>query len=152
MKKLLLLFASVVIFATSAVAQVSLEQRSRLVPMLKQLYLDSPAEGCRVVKMSKKQRYLVVFIAFDNAKYESPTQMQRVAQVKSQRSAAEYVQGANVESQTEVVMTEVDGVYKQATQEKMKTAVSANVKGLESFGYFDGPDNSTVFMYVTNCK
>lgn len=128
--------------------QMDMKLREQLFTSLKNLYNASPGEGCRLFKI-KKTVYLVSFVAMDNSKFESPTQMQRIAQVKSLRNAGEFVSGVTTSSKTDVVVEETDGNYKSTTVDKITNISNTNIKGMEMLGYFDGPDNTSVFTFVT---
>lgn len=147
MKKICLVL-TLLCFSITTFGQMDMKQREQLFASLKNLYNASPGEGCRIFKV-KKTAYLVSFVAMDNAKFESPTQMQRIAQVKSARNAGEFVNGVSTSSQTDVVVEESDGNYKSATIDKISNISKTNVKGMEMLGYFDGPDNTSVFTFVT---
>lgn len=76
-----------------ACAQGYDQNRIALANFLKRMYLNSPFDGCRVVD-DYDHDYLLSVVALSSSNYTSPTVMDRVAQVKSQRNAGEFFNGS----------------------------------------------------------
>lgn len=75
-----------------ASAQSFDEDRIVLANFVDRLYNNSPFEGCRIID-DYDHSYLLSVVVLDASKYKTKSNMNRVAQVKSQRNAGEFING-----------------------------------------------------------
>ena len=122
-----------------------------LAAFLKRMYLAAPFEGVKIVEDYDHQ-YMISVISLEKAKYPNPSVMNRVATVKAQAQASNFINGAHIDAETIIRTTETkDSSGRQqtitATIEKIKMNSSGFVQGMQLLHSFDATEPRTVFIY-----
>lgn len=126
------------------------EERINLMMFIERMYNNEPFEGCRIVD-DYDNSYMLAVITLDPTKYQNKMAMNRVAQVKSQRTAGEFFNGS--QSYTEMVIKTPKSDEKGGdpslveTMEIIKVNSIGYVKQMQLLSSFDGEDNTKVFVY-----
>lgn len=147
--RLTLLFV-LFVCSISCFAQGYDEDRINLSMFVERMFNNEPFEGCRIVD-DYDNSYMLTVVILDKAKYQNQMAMNRVAQVKSQRTAGEFFNGS--QSYTEMVIKTPKSEEKGGSQtmvetfEIIKTNSIGYVKQMQLLTSFDGEDNTKVFVY-----
>ena len=149
MKKILLL--STIVFSINAIAQSFNEDKTAFSNFIKRMYLSAPFEGVKIVDDYDHQ-YLVSVLSLDKTKYTSPSIMNRVAQVKAQSQANNYLNGSTISSDLVIKTTEQKNGDKSSTVVETIESIKENAvgfsQGLELLNNFeDEKTKKMVFIY-----
>ena len=131
------------------------EDRTALAMFIERMYNNEPFEGCRLLD-DYDHSYLINVVTLDKIKYANRQAMNRVAQVKSQRAAGEYLNGT--QSFTEFVIktpkSEGKGVNENMvkTLEVIKTNTTGFVQQMQILSSFDAEGNTRVFVFYKEIK
>jgi hypothetical protein len=154
MKKLLLLLHFA--FTITANAQSFNEDKTTFSNFIKRMYTATPFEGVKIVDDYEHQ-YLISVISLEKAKYNDPSIMNRIAQVKAQSQANTFLNGASISM--DMVIKTTEKVSKDSTSsitetvESIKQNSAGFTQGLELLTNFDNNDNKrTIFIYVRELK
>lgn len=126
------------------------EDRINLSMFVERMYNNEPFEGCRIVD-DYDNSYILAVVVLDKGKYQNTMTMNRVAQVKSQRTAGEYFNGS--QSYSELVIKTPKSEEKGGnpamveTMEIIKVNSIGYVKQMQLLTSFDGEDNTKVFVF-----
>lgn len=126
------------------------EERINLAMFIERMYNNEPFEGCRIVD-DYDNSYMLAVVTLDPTKYQNKMAMNRVAQVKSQRTAGEFFNGS--QSYTEMVIKTPKSDEKGGdpslveTMEIIRVNSIGYVKQMQLLSSFDGEDNTKVFVY-----
>lgn len=126
------------------------EERINLAMFIERMYNNEPFEGCRIVD-DYDNSYMLAVVTLDPTKYQNKMAMNRVAQVKSQRTAGEFFNGS--QSYTEMVIKTPKSEEKGGdpslveTMEIIKVNSIGYVKQMQLLTSFDGEDGTKVFVY-----
>lgn len=152
MKKILIF----IMFLSSLVvsAQSYDEDRIILSNFVERLYNNAPFEGCRIID-DYDHSYLLSVVLLDKAKYKVPSAMNRVAQVKSQRNAGEFLNGT--QSYSEFTIKTPKSEKKESTDvaesiEVIKSSSTGFVQQMQLLTTFDVPENNKVFVFYKQIK
>jgi 6-pyruvoyl-tetrahydropterin synthase len=123
------------------------------------MYNSSPFEGVKIVDDYDHQ-YLVSVLSLDKTKYTSPSIMNRVAQVKAQSQANNYLNGSTISSDLVIKTTEQKNGDKSSTVVETIESIKENAvgfsQGLELLNNFENEKTKRmVFIYyreITNKK
>lgn len=131
------------------------EDRITLANFIERMYNNEPFEGCRIVKDYDKS-YLLSVVMLEKAKYSTPTAMNRVAQVKSQRNAGEFFNGTQSYSEFIVKTPRCKDNESNAksiveTIEVIKVNSTGFVQQMQLLTSFDSESNK-VFIYYKPLK
>jgi hypothetical protein len=147
------LFILLVLFlgSMSSYAQSFNEDKTSMVNFLKRMYNSSPFEGVKIVDDYDHQ-YLVSVLSLDKTKYTSPSIMNRVAQVKAQSQANNYLNGSTISSDLVIKTTEQKNGEKSSTVVETIESIKENAvgfsQGLELLNNFeDEKTKRMVFIY-----
>ena len=140
-------------------AQSFNEEKTSMVNFIKRMYNSSPFEGVKIVDDYDHQ-YLVSVLSLDKTKYTSPSIMNRVAQVKAQSQANNYLNGSTISSDLVIKTTEQKNGDKSSTVVETIESIKENAvgfsQGLELLNNFeDEKTKRMVFIYyreITNKK
>jgi 6-pyruvoyl-tetrahydropterin synthase len=115
------------------------------------MYNSSPFEGVKIVDDYDHQ-YLVSVLSLDKTKYTSPSIMNRVAQVKAQSQANNYLNGSTISSDLVIKTTEQKNGDKSSTVVETIESIKENAvgfsQGLELLNNFeDEKTKRMVFIY-----
>lgn len=149
MKKLLFYLALYFSFC-SCFAQGYDDERINLAMFIERMYNNEPFDGCRIVD-DYDNSYMLAVVVLDKSKYQNTMAMNRVAQVKSQRTAGEFFNGS--QSYTEMVIRTPRSEEKGGdpamveTMEIIKVNSIGYVKQMQLLTTFDGEDNTKVYVY-----
>lgn len=154
MKRVLfILFGAMAFF--QGYAQSYDEDRIALANFIERMYNNEPFEGCRIVEDYDKS-YLLSVIMLEKTKYNTPTAMNRVAQVKSQRNAGEFFNGT--QSYSEFIVktsrckdSDSDVKHISETIEVIKVNSTGFVQQMQLLTSFDAEANK-VFVYYKVLK
>lgn len=131
------------------------EERRSLSMLIERMYNNDPFEGCRLLD-DYDHSYLINIVTLDKAKYTNKQAMNRVAQVKSQRSAGEYLNGTQSFSEfiikTPKSEEKGDNAKMIETIEVIKTNTTGFVQQMQVLTAFDGEDNARVFVFYKELK
>ena len=155
MKNLLLLLSLTLVSPTFG--QSFSEDKVSLSNFIKRMYAATPFEGVKIIDDYNHQ-YLISVVSLDKAKYNSPSIMNRVAQVKSQSQANTFLNGSQVTSET--VISTKDSVVNDSTKktvvtvvEKIKENAIGFVNGMELLTNFDNKEATRmVFIFIKEIK
>lgn len=126
------------------------EDRINLAMFIERMYNNEPFDGCRIVD-DYDNSYMLAVVVLDKGKYQNTLAMNRVAQVKSQRTAGEFFNGS--QSYTEMVIRTPRSEEKGGdpamveTMEIIKVNSIGYVKQMQLLTTFDGEDNTKVYVY-----
>ena len=150
MKKLLLLLT--LAFTTAANAQSFNEDKTSFSNFIKRMYTATPFEGVKIVDDYDHQ-YLISVISLEKAKYNDPSVMNRIAQVKAQSQANTFLNGAVISM--DMVIKTTEKTAKDSTNtivetiESIKQNSTGFTQGLELLTNFDNADSKRlVFIYM----
>jgi len=148
MRKILLsMFLCVV--STTIFGQSFDQERIALAKFIERMYNNSPFEGCRIID-DYDNSYLLSVVELDKSKYKTSSVMNRVAQVKSQRSAGEFFNGT--QSYSEITIRtpkseEKGGAEMADTYEIIRVNSTGFVQQMALLTNFDSNEGMTVFVY-----
>ena len=150
MKKLLLLLT--LAFTITANAQSFNEDKTTFSNFVKRMYKATPFEGVKIVDDYEHQ-YLISVISLDKAKYNDPSIMNRIAQVKAQSQANTFLNGASISMdmviKTSEKITSNSNTTLVETIESIKQNSTGFTQGLELLTNFDNADSKRlVFIYM----
>ena len=158
MKKLLLLLLLLTLaFTLTTNAQSFNEDRTTFSNFIKRMYTATPFEGVKIVDDYEHQ-YLISVISLDKAKYNDPSVMNRIAQVKAQSQANTFLNGANISMDMVISTKESKDSSNKITTiietvEQIKQNASGFSQGLELLTNFDNSDTKRmVFIYIRELK
>jgi hypothetical protein len=155
MKKIILLIT--ILISIKSYAQSFNEDKTAFSNFLKRMYTASPFEGVKIVDDYDHQ-YLVSVISLEKAKYTNESIMNRVAQVKAQSQASNFLNGATITMEMVISTKETkDSTGKLVTitetVEKIKQNSVGFSQGLELLTNFDNTDHlRKVFIYIRELK
>jgi 6-pyruvoyl-tetrahydropterin synthase len=147
----LVLFFLLLIATKNTYSQSFNEDKTSMVNFLKRMYNSSPFEGVKIVDDYDHQ-YLVSVLSLDKTKYTSPSIMNRVAQVKAQSQANNYLNGSTISSDLVIKTTEQKNGDKSSTVVETIESIKENAvgfsQGLELLNNFeDEKTKRMVFIY-----
>ena len=150
MKKILLLLT--LAFTINANAQSFNEDKTTFSNFIKRMYTAKPFEGVKIVDDYEHQ-YLISVISLDKAKYNDPSVMNRIAQVKAQSQANTFLNGASISMdmviKTSEKTTSNSNTTLVETIESIKQNSTGFTQGLELLTNFDNADSKRlVFIYM----
>lgn len=150
MKKLLLLLHFA--FTITANAQSFNEDKTTFSNFIKRMYTATPFEGVKIVDDYEHQ-YLISVISLEKAKYNDPSIMNRIAQVKAQSQANTFLNGASISMdiviKTSEKTTSNSNTTLVETIESIKQNSTGFTQGLELLTNFDNADSKRlVFIYM----
>jgi 6-pyruvoyl-tetrahydropterin synthase len=152
MQKINLVLLFLLLIATkNTYSQSFNEDKTSMVNFLKRMYNSSPFEGVKIVDDYDHQ-YLVSVLSLDKTKYTSPSIMNRVAQVKAQSQANNYLNGSTISSDLVIKTTEQKNGEKSSTVVETIESIKENAvgfsQGLELLNNFeDEKTKRIVFIY-----
>lgn len=151
MRKIITFFAFILLTANVyCYAQGYDEDRINLSMFVERMNNNEPFEGCRIVD-DYDNSYMLAVVILDKTKYQNQMAMNRVAQVKSQRTAGEFFNGS--QSYSEMVIKTPKSKEKGGdpalveTMEIIKVNSIGYVKQMQLLTSFDGEENAKVFVY-----
>jgi 6-pyruvoyl-tetrahydropterin synthase len=147
----LVLFFLLIIATKNTYSQSFNEDKTSMVNFLKRMYNSSPFEGVKIVDDYDHQ-YLVSVLSLDKTKYTSPSIMNRVAQVKAQSQANNYLNGSTISSDLIIKTTEQKNGEKSSTVVETIESIKENAvgfsQGLELLNNFEYEKTKRiVFIY-----
>jgi hypothetical protein len=150
MKKLVLLLT--LAFTRTASAQSFNEDKTSFSNFIKRMYSATPFEGVKIVDDYEHQ-YLISVISLEKAKYNDPSIMNRIAQVKAQSQANTFLNGASISMdiviKTSEKTTSNSNTTLVETIESIKQNSTGFTQGLELLTNFDNADSKRlVFIYM----
>jgi len=150
MKKLLLLLT--LAFSINVNAQSFNEDKTTFSNFIKRMYTAKPFEGVKIVDDYEHQ-YLISVISLEKAKYNDPSVMNRIAQVKAQSQANTFLNGASISMdmviKTSEKTTSNSNTTLVETIESIKQNSTGFTQGLELLSNFDNADSKRlVFIYM----
>ena len=132
----------------TASAQGFNRERKALSDFLVRMYNNAPFEGVRVVT-DYDSSYLVIVLSLDPTKYNSPSAINRVAEVKAMNEASRYFNGSTITSDIIIRTSETsNGEYETAIIENLRERSMGYVKQLEQLTNFDGTNGRKVFLFL----
>lgn len=150
MKKFLIFLFVLFMYSCIITAQSYDQERIQLAKFIERMYNNAPFEGCRIVDDYDNSYFLSV-VALDQSKYKTPQTMNRVAEVKSQRNAGEFLNGTQSYSEFTIrtpKSVEYEDNYKFAeTIDIIKTNSTGFVKQMQILTTFITEENTMVFVY-----
>lgn len=155
MKRQLLIFLYLLSTSFACIAQGFDEGRINLAMFVERMFRNEPFEGCRVIE-DYDNSYLLSVVMLDENKYSNKIAMNRVAQVKSQRTAGEFFNGSYSYSEL-IIKTprakENDGITNvEETIETIKVNSTGFVKQMQLLTSFEGEDNTKIFVFYQILK
>ena len=132
-------------------AQYFSDEKTSMVNFIKRMYNTTPFEGVKIMDDYDHQ-YLISVLSLDKTKYTSPSIMNRVAQVKAQSQANNYLNGSTISSDLIIKTTEQKNGEKSSTVVETIESIKENAigfsQGLELLNNFeDEKTKRIVFIY-----
>lgn len=153
--RILLVIGMCIPCALEVKAQGYDQERIQLAKFIERMYNNAPFEGCRMINDYDKS-YFISVVALDKAKYKTEQIMNRVAQVKSQRQAGEFLNGTQSFSEfiikTPRCEEKGDSISKEEIIDVIKTNSTGYVKQLQLFTSFEDKNNFQVFVFLKQNK
>lgn len=150
MKRFIIIVLAAIQTSVLCFAQGYDEDRINLSMFVERMFNNEPFEGCRIID-DYDNSYLLSVVMLEENKYPNKMAINRVAQVKSQRSAGEFFNGA--QSYSELVIKTPKSEEKGGTPNMVETIeiIKVNsvgfVKQMQLLTSFDGDDNMKVFVF-----
>lgn len=150
MRRHILLIITFIHALTVCFAQGYDEDRINLSMFVERMFNNEPFEGCRIID-DYDNSYLLSVVMLEENKYPNKMAMNRVAQVKSQRSAGEFFNGA--QSYSELVIKTPKSEEKGGSPNMVETieVIKVNsigfVRQMQLLTSFAGDDNMKVFVF-----
>lgn len=157
MKNLLCLLVMSISISIQCFGQGFNDEKVSLTNFIKRMYNSTQFEGVKVVDDYDHQ-YFISILSLEKAKYNSPSVMHRVAQVKAQSQANLFFNGSTISSDFIVKTTErKNGDSTNTTTietiESIKENASGFTQGLELLANFDNTDGKRmVFIFYRELK
>lgn len=127
------------------------QDRILLVKFIERMYASAPFEGCRIID-DYDNSYLLSVVLLDRAKYKNEMIMNRVAEVKAQRNAGEFLNGTQSFSEFTIKTPKCEintgDSNMVETYEIIKTNSIGYIKMLQLFASFLDENNNTVFVFA----
>ena len=149
MKRIILL--TLLLGVTLSISAQSFDQeRIALAKFIERMYNNSPFEGCRIVD-DYDNSYLLSVVELDKSKYKTRSVMNRIAQVKSQRSAGEFFNGT--QSYSEITIrtpkSEEKGGSKEMTEiyEIIRTNSTGFAQQMALLTNFESKEGMVIFIF-----
>ena len=152
MQKINLVLLFLLLIATkNTYSQSFNEEKTSMVNFIKRMYNTTPFEGVKIMDDYDHQ-YLISVLSLDKTKYTSPSIMNRVAQVKAQSQANNYLNGSTISSDLIIKTTEQKNGEKSSTVVETIESIKENAigfrQGLELLNNFeDEKTKRIVFIY-----
>lgn len=127
------------------------QERVQLANFIQRMYLSAPFQGCRIVD-DYEQSYLLSVVELDKNKYDSQRVMNRVAEVKSQRAAGEFLNGSQTYDEYTIRTPKSKregGADMAQVYEMIRTRSTGFVRQMQLLHSFDATDGVRVFVF---CK
>ena len=141
--------------STIMYAQSFDQERVALAKFIERMYNNSPFEGCRIVD-DYDNSYLLSVVELDKSKYKTSSVMNRIAQVKSQRNAGEFFNGAQNFSEITIrtPKSEEKGGSKEMveTYEVIRTNSIGFVQQMALLTNFESKEGMSVFVFYKKVK
>jgi len=123
---------------------------------LKRMHNSAPFEGVKVVD-DYNQQYVISVISLEKAKYNNPSIMNRVAQIKAQSQVNTFLNGATISS--DIIIKSTERKSNNTLESTIETIESIKqnsygfTQGLELLTTFENTEgNRTVFIYMRELK
>lgn len=149
-RKILLIFFCLFSYMT-IYAQSYDQNRIVLANFIERMYQNSPFEGCRIID-DYDNSYLLSVVVLDKAKYKSELQMNRIAEVKSQRNAGEFLNGTQSFTEFTINTPKCEGRDSQRdlteTYEIIKTNSTGYIRAMQLFTSFMASGGKKVFVFA----
>lgn len=124
------------------------QERIQLAKFIERMYNNAPFDGCRIVD-DYDNSYLLSVVALDKSKYKTLQIMNRVAEVKSQRSAGEFFNGSH--SYTEMTIKTPKGEEHESDMTEVYELIQTNsigyVRQMQLLTSFEDSNGMRVFVY-----
>lgn len=146
--KYVLLIGVLISVANEINAQGYDQERIQLAKFIERMYNNAPFDGCRIVD-DYDNSYLLSIVTLDKSKYQTPQIMNRVAEVKSQRSAGEFFNGS--QSYTAMTIKTPKGEEHESDMTEVYEIIRVNSVGyvnqMQLLTSFEGDNKMQVFVY-----
>lgn len=146
---IILVFAGFLFPGISASQSIGDEKRE-LTNYLKRLYVSNPFEGVKILDDYEKQ-YLISIVKIDLAKYKDESIINRVALIKAQSQANNFVNGAEISSEmiisTQTIEKEGQNEYITNSFEKIRQNSTGFISGLENLVSMDESGKFRIFVF-----
>lgn len=146
--KAFFLFSFLFMVVNGVSAQGYDQERIQLAKFIERMYNNAPFDGCRIVDDYDNSYFLSV-VALDKSKYKTPQIMNRVADVKSQRNAGEFLNGS--QSYTEITIKTPKGEEHEKDMTEVYELIQTNsigyVRQMQLLTSFENSTGMMVFVY-----
>lgn len=151
MKKIILFLVAMAV-AAAAYSQSYNPERTALTNFLVRMYENAPFDGVKAVE-DYENAYLMSVVKLDQAKYQSESALNRVAQVKAMSQASRFFNGSGITDDMIIRTTEKsDGTSDTEIIENIREHSAGYVKQLEHLTNFAAADGQQVFIFITPLK
>lgn len=123
------------------------EDRIVLANFVERLYNNNPFEGCRILD-DYDNKYLLSVVVLDPSKQKAKSAMNRIAQIKSQRNAGEFINGT--QSYSEFIIKTPNGKNNDNVGEDISQ--SFDIIKSNSTGYIQQMQLLTTFQDADKMK
>ena len=132
------------------------EDKTSLANFTKRMYNTAPFEGVKVIE-DYDHNFFVSLVSLEKTKYNNPSTMNRVAQVKARQQANTFFNGSNISSDLIIRTSEIKDSIKTNTIvemiESIKESSMGFVEGMELLINFDTEEGKRmVFIYYREMK
>ena len=141
-------------FCMGTYAQSYDEDKMILSNFVERLYNNAPFEGCRIID-DYDHSYLLSVVLLAKTKYKVPSAMNRIAQVKSQRNAGEFLNGTQSYSEFIIKTPKCekgDSTDMTETIEVIKSSSTGFVQQMQLLTTFDSSENFKVYVFYKQIK
>ena len=130
------------------------EDRVILSNFVERLYNNAPFEGCRIID-DYDHSYLLSVVLLDKTTYKVLSAMNRIAQVKSQRNAGEFLNGT--QSYSEFIIKTPRCEKNDTTNviesiEVIKSSSTGFVQQMQLLTTFDSSNDCKVYVFYKQVK
>lgn len=149
-----LIFFLLTFIHISLSAQSYNQERTKLAMFVERMYNNEPFEGCKIID-DYEHSYLLSVVVLDKTKYSNEGIMNRVAQVKSQRNAGEYFNGAETYSDITIKTPESDekgGKQMNEVYEIIRLNTMGFVQQMLLLTTFDSLEKNKIFVFYNEIK
>ena len=135
--------------ALTVCAQSFNQENTALAKFIERMYKKTPFEGCRIID-DYDNSYLLSVVELNKSKYKSISEMNRVAQVKSQRNAGEYFNGTQSYSEITIRTPKSEdcgGREMAETFEIIRTNSTILIKQMALLTQFERENDIVIFVF-----
>ena len=141
MNRIIIVLLLIVNWGSVSSQSLSDSEKTAMANYAKRVYKKEKADGCRIVTSGKTNVLLTTITVKESSV------MQRVAEVKALRAAGEFLQGANTESISTIVIDAVNDSISEIQRDFIKVSSFTKMKKMELLGSEKDNGQVSFFFY-----